>query len=383
MKKKILISSTDVMMLQFLVPHVFYLLKQGYEVEVVCSNVEGHVDELKDIFKAKVKMHLIKLKRNPMRLSNVQGLLQLIRIIRLGSYDIVWTNEPVMGVMTRLAVRIAGGKKIKIIYVAHGFHFYKGAPKKNWIIYYPIEKIFSHFTDEIVTINKEDFDFAKREFTQTKVLKFPGIGIDTSKFFKEVPSEVIEEKKKELGINSNEKVILSVGELEKRKNHETSILAFKEADVENTKLFICGVGTQENSLRKLIEELQLEQRVFLLGYRTDISELCHMSDVFLFTTYQEGLSVALMEAMAVGVPCIVSEIRGNVDLIEKGKGIYCNPYDVSSCASAITKYFENPDKFEDALKYNRNKIKEFDIEKVTRMMESELECIGTGEEDGV
>lgn len=383
MKKKILISSTDVMMLQFLVPHVFYLLKQGYEVEVVCSNVEGHVDELKDIFKAKVKMNLIKLKRNPMRLSNVQGLLQLIRIIRSGSYDIVWTNEPVMGVMTRLAVRIAGGKKIKIIYVAHGFHFYKGAPKKNWIIYYPIEKIFSHFTDEIVTINKEDFDFARRKFTQTKVLKFPGIGINTSKFFREFPSEVIEEKKKELGINSNEKVILSVGELEKRKNHETSILAFKEADVENTKLFICGVGTQENSLRKLIEELQLEQRVFLLGYRTDISELCHMSDVFLFTTYQEGLSVALMEAMAVGVPCIVSEIRGNVDLIEKGKGIYCNPYDVSSCASAITKYFENPDKFEDALKYNRKKIKEFDIEKVTRMMESELKCIGTGKEDGV
>ena len=156
MKKKILITSTDVMMLQFLVPHVFYLQNQGYEVEVACSNVENHVDELKDIFKTKVKMHLVELKRNPMQISNIRGLLQLMKIIKAGSYDIIWTNEPVMGIMTRLAARVVRRKKVKIIYVAHGFHFYKGAPKKNWIVYYPIEKIFSLFTDEIVTINNED-----------------------------------------------------------------------------------------------------------------------------------------------------------------------------------------------------------------------------------
>lgn len=375
MKKKILITSTDVMMLQFLVPHVFYLQKQGYEVDVACSNVENHVDELKDIFKSNIKMHLVKLKRNPVQISNVFGLLQLMEIVKNGSYDIVWTNEPVMGIMTRLATRIVRGKKSKIIYVAHGFHFYKGAPKKNWSIYYPIEKVFSFITDEIVTINNEDYNFAKRNFATAKIVKFPGIGINTSKFFKEVPYEVIENKKQELGIKENEKVILSIGELEKRKNHETSIRAFKEAKIDNVKMFICGVGTQEDSLRRLIEELQLDQQVFLLGYRTDISELCHMSDVFLFTTYQEGLSVALMEAMAVGVPCIVSKIRGNVDLIEKGKGIYCDPYDVSSCASAITKYFNKQNEFEDILKYNQMKIKEFDIEKVMRMMKNELEHI--------
>ena len=185
MKKKILITSTDVMMLQFLVPHVFYLQNQGYEVEVACSNVENHVDELKDIFKTKVKMHLVELKRNPMQISNIRGLLQLMKIIKAGSYDIIWTNEPVMGIMTRLAARIVRRKKVKIIYVAHGFHFYKGAPKKNWIVYYPIEKIFSLFTDEIVTINNEDYNFARQNFTSAKVVKFPGIGINTGKFFKE------------------------------------------------------------------------------------------------------------------------------------------------------------------------------------------------------
>lgn len=375
MKKKILITSTDVMMLQFLIPHVFYLQKQGYEVEVACSNVEEHIEELRDVFKSKVKMYLVNLKRSPLQISNFHGLLQLMKIIKEGSYDIVWTNEPVMGIMTRLAARVVKRKKIKIIYVAHGFHFYKGAPQKNWIMYYPIEKVFSLFTDEIVTINEEDYNFAKRNFTKAKIVKFPGIGINTGKFFKEVPCEVIECKKQELGIKEDEKVILSVGELEKRKNHETSIRAFKEAKIEKAKLFICGVGTQEESLRKLIVELQLEQQVFLLGYRTDISELCHMADVFLFTTYQEGLSVALMEAMSVGVPCIVSRIRGNVDLIETGKGLYCNPRDVSSCVSAITKFFNNQDKFEDILQYNQKKIKEFDIEKVTHMMEREVEHV--------
>lgn len=375
MKKKILITSTDVMMLQFLVPHVFYLQKQGYEVEVACSNVEEHVDELREIFDSKVKMNLVDLERNPMRISNFRGLLQLMKIIETGSYDVVWTNEPVMGIMTRLAARLVRGRSIKIIYVAHGFHFFKGAPKKNWAMYYPIEKIFSYFTDEIVTINNEDYNFAKRNFTHPKIVKFPGIGINTRKFFKDVSDDIIECKKRELGIDSFEKIILSVGELEKRKNHETSIRAFKEASIENAKLFICGVGTQEEILKKLIKDLNLEQKVFLLGYRTDISELCHMADVFLFTTYQEGLSVALMEAMSVGVPCIVSKIRGNVDLIEKGKGIYCNPHEVDSCAMAIKKFFNNADKFENIIEYNQEKIKEFDIEKVTRLMEREVENI--------
>lgn len=375
MKKKILITSTDVMMLQFLVPHVFYLQKQGYEVEVACSNVEEHVDELREIFDSKVKMNLVDLERNPMRISNFRGLLQLMKIIKTGSYDVVWTNEPVMGIMTRLAARLVRGRSIKIIYVAHGFHFFKGAPKKNWAMYYPIEKIFSYFTDEIVTINNEDYNFAKRNFTHPKIVKFPGIGINTRKFFKDVSDDIIEYKKRELGIDNFEKIILSVGELEKRKNHETSIRAFKEASIENAKLFICGVGTQEEILKKLIKDLNLEQKVFLLGYRTDISELCHMADVFLFTTYQEGLSVALMEAMSVGVPCIVSKIRGNVDLIEKGKGIYCNPHEVDSCAMAIKKFFNNADKFENIIEYNQEKIKEFDIEKVTRLMEREVENI--------
>jgi glycosyltransferase EpsD len=372
MKERILVTSTDVMMLQFLVPHIFYLLENGYDIEVACSNVEGHIDELKDIFGSKVKMHLVDLKRSPMELSNFRGLHQLKKIIKDGGFNIVWTNEPVMGIMTRLAARLSCGRKIKILYIAHGFHFYKGASKKNWLLFFPIEKVFSYFTDEIVTINNEDFEFAKKHFKTSKIVKFPGIGIKTQKFFKTIDSETIKKTRRELGVLDGEKIILSVGELEKRKNHETSIRAFQAANIEKAKLFICGVGTQEENLKALIAELGLQKSVVLLGYRTDISELCHCADVFLFTTFQEGLSVALMEAMSVGMPCIVSKIRGNIDLIEENKGIYCNPYDVYSCEKALREFFDNPDCLKSAIKYNQNKVKKFDFENVKELLVGEL-----------
>ena len=137
-------------------------------------------------------------------------------------------------------------------------------------------------------------------------------------------------------------------------------------------MIICGVGTQENELRKLIKQLNMEEKIFLLGYRYDINELCHISDLFLFTTFQEGLSVALMEAMSVGVPCLISKIRGNVDLIEEGKGIYCDPHDVTSIKKGMEKFFSNPNCFNDAIEYNKVKIKKYDIKKVRKLLLNDI-----------
>lgn len=372
MKKKILITSTDVMMLQFLIPHVFYLQENGYEVEVACSNVENHIDEVRKIFSNKVNMYCVDLKRSPNDIKNIYGLKQLTAIIKNGNYDVIWTNEPVMGVMTRLAAKKERKKGLKVIYIAHGFHFFKGARKVNWLLFYPIEKIFSYFTDLIITINDEDYNFAKKNFSKPNIKKYPGIGIDTSKFFKDIDENLISLKRKEIGIKDDEHLIISVGELEKRKNHESSIKAFSKANLSKCKMIICGVGTQENELRKLIKQLNMEEKIFLLGYRYDINELCHISDLFLFTTFQEGLSVALMEAMSVGVPCLISKIRGNVDLIEEGKGIYCDPHDVTSIKKGMEKFFSNPNCFNDAIEYNKVKIKKYDIKKVRKLLLNDI-----------
>ena len=365
--KRILVTSTDVMMLQFLVPHIFNFVEQGYYVEVVCSDVEGHIEELTEIFQGKIKMSIVSLKRSPWDKKNIEGYKQLKDIIQKGKFDLVWTNEPVMGVLTRLAARKAHRKcKIKVLYIAHGFHFYKGASLLNWLVFYPIESIMARFTDKIITINQEDYEFALKHFKHTDVEKYPGIGVDTEKFKKIKVAK--ESKCIELDISSQNHIYLSVGELEKRKNHITTIKAFAQADIEDSVLLICGIGSQKEEIQKLINSLQLQEKVRLLGYRYDIGELLSISDVFTFTTYQEGLSVALMEAMANGIICLVSKIRGNVDLIEEGKGIYCDPKSVDSCRKAILKANQMLFSMDAEKKYNQEKISEYDIVHVKRLI---------------
>ena len=359
MKKKILITSTDVMMLQFLVPHVFYLQNQEYEVEVACSNVENHVDELKDIFKTKVKMHLVELKRNPMKISNVQGLLQLMKIIKAGSYDIVWTNEPVMGIMTRLAARIVRRKKVKIIYVAHGFHFYKGAPKKNWIIYYPIEKLMASRTDVICTVNREDYKRAKG-FNVKDVKYIHGIGINTERL---TVGENQKDIRKELGLDIDDFFVLSVGELNENKNQKVIIQALSLLKDKTIHYVLCGKGNQMENLKNLVEEKSIKQNVHFLGYRTDVVDICSQVDVYVMPSKREGLPVASLEAMYCGLPLVTSNIRGLTDVMENGvSGYMCNPEDAKGFAKGIKKLKENPKMRKKMGEHNRETVKPYCIE---------------------
>src|SRR5699024_9702226 len=94
------------------------------------------------------------------------------------SYDIVHTQSPIGGALCRLAFRKNRKRGTKIIYQAHGFHFYKGGPISNWIFFYPIEKVCSYFTDTLITINHEDYELAKKKFHAKEVVYVPGVGID-------------------------------------------------------------------------------------------------------------------------------------------------------------------------------------------------------------
>ena len=136
--KKILITSTDMMMMQFLLPHVYFLREQGYDVEVACSNVGGRIHEVINAV-GKEKVHNVELYRNPIKIGNLKGLKQLKKIVNSGNYDLVWTNEPVMGVMTRIAAKKARKKGTKVVYMTHGYHFFKGGQKK-YKIFYPMSE---------------------------------------------------------------------------------------------------------------------------------------------------------------------------------------------------------------------------------------------------
>lgn len=372
MVKRILITATELHMLQFWTYHIDRLLKDGNEVDLVCSNVGDKLDLLKkrlaDI--GNPKLTIVDLKRSPLSPHNINGYFQLRRYFIYNKYDIVITNEPVMGIMTRLAARSIRKKGTKVIYFAHGFHFWNGAPKSNWMIFYPIEKIAAHFTDTIVTMNSEDYELAKSRLKAGEIKLTYGIGADLSKFYAD--ENIRQQKRSELGL-TNEKMIFTVSELSERKNLSLALNAVKKVidDGYNVKYFIRGVGPLEQKHKKFIADNNLQDRVFLLGYGKDIMELCNAADVFLFTSKQEGLPVAVMEAMSCRLPCVVSDIRGVNDLISEGEGGYCCSLDdVDSFSRRIEEIIDNSDLKKGLTKTNFAKLEPYRLENVFEFLNS-------------
>lgn len=281
-------------------------------------------------------------------------------IISGGDYDIVHTHTPIASACARIACRKYRKKGLKVVYTAHGFHFYKGAPIKNWLIYFPIEWLCSFFTDELITINEEDYRFAKKRLHAKKCDLVNGVGIDASVFRRDVVAR--KSKRKELGLSDNDTVILSVGDLNENKNHLTLIKAVESLDNSNIKLLIAGVGERTEEYQSYIDRNSLADRVRLIGYRNDMKDLYSCADIYVHPSRREGLSVSAMEACAAGLPVIASCVRGLRDIIDDGKGgILCDPENSAEFAAAIKSLHETPELVETFSKYNIEKAKTYDL----------------------
>lgn len=318
-------------------------------------------EKIADEEKYGIKIHQIDFVRTPYHPGNIKAYKQLKTIAKNEQYDIIHCNTPIGGVVGRII-----GKKLKtkkIIYQAHGFHFYKGAPKINWLIYYPIEKRLAKYTDAIITINQEDFALAKEKFrlkNHGEIYYVPGVGTDTD--FYNFDCETREIHRTELGLSDSDFAILSVGRLETNKNTETLIKAMAVMKNENVKLIVCGDGEQREYLEKLSERLGTEKSVTFLGTVSNLQEIYRAVDALASSSYREGLSRTVMEAMASGLPCIVSKIRGNTDLIEDGKGGFlCEPDDANAYAQAITALLQDVSLRESMKNENLKRIRSFSI----------------------
>ena len=361
---KILYVTTIGSTMDFFKSFINQLIDEGHTVDNATNDTERKVPDL--YYELGCKVYRIDCSRSPFKTGNIRAIKQLKKLCEENKYDIVHCHTPIAAMCTRLACRGVRKKGTKVIYTAHGFHFYKGAPLKNWLIYYPVEKFCSHFTDVLITINNEDYELASKKMKAKKVVYVPGVGIDLEKFSKCTVD--INEKRKELGIPKNAFILLSVGELNHNKNHEAVIKAIKNKDVY---YLIAGKGGLQEYLQNEIDDCGLNGRVKLLGFRTDIKELLSVADVFVFPSFREGLSVSLMESMSNGKPCIVSKIRGNVDLIDEGKGGFlCSPGDSAAFAQAIEKLAADENLRNRMGEYNKQRIKEFDLAVVNEMMKN-------------
>ncbi len=315
-RKVIFVANTARFFVMFEQNNIRLLQSMGYEVHCA-SNFEHErdVDAKSILEKLNVTIHQIDIARSPFSVRNLNAYRQLKALMKQERFDLVDCHTPMGGVLARLAAKAT--KTAPVLYTAHGFHFYKGCPLQNRLIYETIERWLARYTDGLITINEEDYQAAKSFHLRGKAYKIPGVGIDVKGIHDLKVDRA--QKRRELGVPEDAFVMLSVGDLNANKNHSTAIKAFAKADIPNSYYLICGEGELRNELNSLAEKLGVSQRVRLLGFRNDVREILKASDLFVFPSFREGLSVALLEAASAGVTCIASNIRGNVDLLEQSQ----------------------------------------------------------------
>lgn len=367
--KRVLIVATVVKthIMQFHIPTLKLFKDMGWETAVAARNDYANPEDCQIPYCD--QFYNIPFERAPFHPKNVGCFKRLKDIMDQGNFQIIHCHTPVGGVLGRLAARKTRKEGTRVLYTAHGFHFYRGAPLKNWLVYYPVEKICAYFADVILTINQEDWSFAKKHFQHPHVIYLPGIGVDVDRFSK-VPDDAVDFQRL-LHLRQDEKVIISVGEMTANKNHRTIIKALTLSRLGNVHYIIVGSGVCRPKLERYAARLNISSRVHFLGYRSDIAALLHAADVFVFPSYREGLPVALMEAMAAGVPVVASRIRGNVDLVEDGvNGFLCDPQDAADFAEKINLLADNVELREKMGNSNRMAIQKFDTEIVIRELQN-------------
>ena len=374
-----MIAGTASMIAQFNLNNIKILEELGYQVDVAANFEFGSSfsKEQADQFKEKLlsenkDLYNISFTRNPKDIKNMyKSYKQMKALLEKGAYSLIHCHMPICSVITRLACKNAKtSNDFKTIYTAHGFHFYKGAPIQNIIIYKTMEKWLAHYTDAIITINQEDYAAAKKFKLKQKgkVYYVPGIGIDTKKYLSIKVNK--KEKRKEFGISEDDFVILSAGELNNNKNHQIVLHALSMYRNKKLVYLICGEGILKTELKNLSKKLKIENQVKLLGYRRDILEIMKISNVFVHPSKREGLPVALMEAMTCGLPTIVSKVRGNVDLVKDNiNGFVCNVDKIEDYVEALNLMYENKELLKKMGENNLEIIQAFDLHIVQKEME--------------
>ena len=345
--KVLIIASVASMIDQFNIPNIQLLISMGYQPDVACNFKKGSTcsnEKIKELLGFLEQLHVdcyqIDFERTPYAVGTAFRAYWQLESVMKGTartvsgkrfhnagepYGFIHAHSPVGGMLGRIAAK---QNHARSVYTAHGFHFYSGAPLKNWLLYYPAEWVFSWITDVLVTINREDYIRAVKKLHAKKTVYIPGIGVDTEKFA--VMKMKTEAKRRELGLRKNDILLLSAGELNENKNHAAVIRALAllkgESFFARLQYFVCGTGTarQKRELEVLVQRLGISGHVRLMGFRKDIAEIYGCADIFIHPSIREGLPAALMEAMSAGLAVICSDIRGNTDLIKnRVNGLIC------------------------------------------------------------
>ena len=375
-KQVLIIAGTGSMISQFNMTNIEVLEELNYKIDVAFDIYHGNnIDEQeKERFKKELKdrnidVHQIDFSRSFLNIfGHIKAYKQIDELRKNNHYDIVHAHMPISSFLTRLVFRKERKNGTKVMYTAHGFHFFKDAPFINWLLYYPIEYIASYWTDTLILINKEDYALAKSKMHAKEVVYTPGIGVDVQRFSnaKANKTSIL----KGINIPGNNFILLSVGELINKKNQVSMIEAMHKLNNKNISLLIVGIGEDEKKLRELINKYNLQDNIKLLGYRKDVEKLCKITDAFIHIPTREGLGIAPLEAMAAGLPIIASDLNGIKDYaVNNVTGINVNPRSIEQIANAINKVYTDEKFRKECSKNNKEIVKKFSKEESKKVIE--------------
>lgn len=341
MKKVLYVATVASHICQFHLPYLEMFQQKGYDVHVAARDNLAEKNGLQ--FKFVNQFYNLPFQRSPKSLQNILAYKQLKKLLSENFYDLIVCNTPMGGILTRLAARKIRKKGSKVIYIAHGFHFYQGAPKKNWLFYYPIEKHFAKKCDMVITINEEDYNFAKTHF-KTKVAHIHGVGVDPNRYTVANYEKRIK-KKLELGYKEEDFIVLTVGELLPNKNQIQVIKAIEEIikTKKNIKLLIAGNGKEKENLENYVQNHSLQEHVEFLGYCTHLEDYQSFADVGVSCSIREGLGLNVIEAMLSGNTFVATKNRGHKELIKDAyNGFLVDVHDYMSLSEKIIFLMDNP-----------------------------------------
>lgn len=385
-QEKVLVAASVASMIdQFNMPNIRLLLDLGYEVHVACNFKKGNTCDDRRIKKLKNRLHALHVTLHqwdcPRGILPVwkcgRAYLQILELLKRHSFAWIHSQSPVGGALLRTAAHRLG---VRVVYTAHGFHFYKGAPYFHWLVYYPAEKLLSYWTDVLITVNEEDYVFAKKHLHVKNVYRIFGVGIDTQKFAHPSGEEQSADTKGSLAdghkrfcryyhIPDYALVILSVGELNKGKNHRQAIQALSGILGDDVYYLICGQGKLGDRLKAQAKRLGIGAYIRMPGYQEQMPFLYQNADIFLFPSKREGMPAALMEAMAAGLACVASDIRGNRELIDPCGGSLCSLKQTEALEKSVLDLLKNSQLRAACGAYNQKKIAAYDCNRVKRQMQ--------------
>lgn len=366
-KKALIVTRVSGFLPQFEMNNVKILQEMGYEIHYASNfNVVVYGKDNSRLKDTGIHRHHIPFGRSPLSPEVWRCYKELKQLMLEEEFDLIHCHMPMTGVLARKAaekVKRMTGRHIPVFYTAHGFHFYKGAPLGNWM-YYPVERHYARYTDRLLLINEEDYNRARKFRVRGNVEYVPGIGVKAMP--PEDPDFVM---RRVYQIPEDHKVIVSVGELTERKNHEVMIRAMDQFRREPVSYLICGAGPLEEKLQDMVREMHLEDKVRFAGYCEQIPDVLRQADIFAFPSKQEGLPAAMMEAMQAGLPVLAQDIRGNHDLIVDGAGGFLFDEDVAQDYVRGIRYFlKYPQEAERMGRWNRERVADFSLEIVESKM---------------